>query len=207
MGNVWEWGEEVGGNLWRTTGDITDTWSSLSSIGFDQGKTSPYAKPGHWNDPDMMIVGWVGWGPTLHATRLSTNEQDTHVSLWCLLAAPLLLGNDLSRLDDFTLGLLTNDEVLDVDQDPLGKAAVPVVKRDDIQIWARDLEDGSKAVGLFNLGEATQKVTLNWTDLKVAGKQTIRDLWRQKDLGEFDGKFETDVYSHGVVFVKVTTEK
>jgi len=207
MGNVWEWGDEVGGNLWRTTGDITDTWASLSSIGFDQGKSSPFAKPGNWNDPDMMILGWVGWGPSLHATRLSINEQYTHVSLWCLLAAPLLLGNDLSRLDDFTIALLTNDEVLDIDQDPLGKAAVPVVNKDNIQIWVRDLEDGSKAVGLFNLSDDTQNVTLNWSDIKVEGKQTVRDLWRQKDLGEFDGKFETNVYSHGVVFLKVAAKK
>jgi len=97
--------------------------------------------------------------------------------------------------------------VLDIDQDPLGKAAVPVVNKDNIQIWVRDLEDGSKAVGLFNLSDATQNVTLNWSDIKVEGKQTVRDLWRQKDLGEFDGKFETNVYSHGVVFVKVAAKK
>ncbi len=202
-GNVWEWGGELGGNCWRTTGDIFDNWASMTGIGFNQAPSSPYAKPGNWNDPDMMILGWVGWGPSLHPTNLTINEQYTHVSLWCLLAAPLLLGNDLSRLDDFTIGLLTNEDVLEIDQDALGKQAVPIYKQGEIQIWAKDLEDGSKAVGLFNLSRTTKKITLNWTDLKVEGKQILRDLWRQKDLGEFEGKFEAEVFTHGVVFVKL----
>lgn len=207
MGNVWEWGGEIGGNLWRTTGDISDNWASMTGIGFNQAPASPYAKPGNWNDPDMMVVGWVGWGPALHPTNLTINEQYTHVSLWCLLAAPLLLGNDLSRLDDFTIGLLTNEEVLEIDQDPLGKQAVPIYKQGEIEIWAKDLEDGSKAVGLFNLSRTSQNITLNWADLKVEGKQIVRDLWRQKDTGEFESKFEAEVFSHGVVFVKVTAQK
>ncbi len=119
----------------------------MSKIGFGQTEEAAFAGPGHWNDPDMLVVGWVGWGPSLHPTRLSPDEQYTHISLWSLLAAPLLIGCDLERLDPFTLNLLTNDEVLAVDQDPLGKQAVPVVKSGDIQVWARDLEGGSKAVG------------------------------------------------------------
>ena len=121
MGKVWEWGTEVDGNSWRTTGDIEDTWESMTGIGFSQGKCSPYAAPGHWNDPDMLVVGWVGWGPALHCTRLTPDEQYTHITLWCLLSSPLLIGCDLSQLDPFTLNLLTNDEVLAVNQDPLGK--------------------------------------------------------------------------------------
>ncbi len=123
MDNVWEWGAEVNGNCWRTTGDITDTWGSLYNIGFSQAGHERYSKPGRWNDPDMLIVGWVGWGPALHPTRLTPNEQYTHISLWCLLSAPLLIGCDMTRFDDFTLNLLTNDEVLEVNQDPLGQGA------------------------------------------------------------------------------------
>jgi alpha-galactosidase len=122
-GNVWEWGAEVGGNLWRTTNDITDTWPSMSGIGFAQGGHEPFAGPGHWNDPDMLVVGKVGWGPNVHDTRLTSNEQMTHITLWSLQAAPLLIGADMSRIDQFTIDLLGNREVLAVDQDPLGKAA------------------------------------------------------------------------------------
>ncbi len=207
MGNVWEWGGEIGGNLWRTTGDIRDDWASMTGIGFNQAICSPFARPGNWNDPDMMVVGWVGWGPSLHPTNLTINEQYTHVSLWCLLSAPLLLGNDLSRLDAFTIGLLTNEEVLEIDQNPLGKQASPIFQQDEIEIWSKDLEDGSKAVGLFNLSRTTQKISLNWADLKVEGKQVVRDLWRQKDLGEFENKFESEVLTHGVVLVKVSPKK
>jgi hypothetical protein len=207
MGEVWKWGDEVGGNCWRTTGDIMDTWSSMSSIGFDQGKCSPYAKPGNWNDPDMLVVGKVGWGPNLHNTRLTANEQYTHISLWCLLSAPLLIGCDLAQLDEFTLGLLCNDEVIDINQDPLGRQAIQAVAGNDYEIWVKELEDGSKAVGLFNKSELPIKITLNWNDAKVQGSQMIRDLWRQKELGKFSGKFETTVARHGVVLIKLTATK
>ena len=202
-GKVWEWGADVGGNSWRTTGDITDTWTSLSRIGFGQAGHEKYAGPGHFNDPDMMIVGRVGWGPRLHPTRLTPNEQYTHVSLWCLLAAPLLIGCDMTQMDDFTLSLLTNDEVLDVDQDPLGHQAGRVAQDDQTEIWARDLEDGSRAVGLFNRGPEEASVTAKWSDLGVNGKQIVRDLWRQKDLGKFDGEFHASVPRHGVVLIKL----
>src|SRR5499427_8377986 len=118
---VWKWGPEVGGNLWRTTGDIRDSWESMSKIGFNQNGREKWAGPGHWNDPDMLVVGAVGWGVELHQSRLNPNEQMTHIGLWSLLAAPLFLGCDLSQLDPFTQRLLTNDEVLDVNQDPLGR--------------------------------------------------------------------------------------
>ena len=202
-GNVWEWGAEVGGNSWRTTGDITDTWRSLSGIGFRQTGHEKFAAPGHYNDPDMMIVGKVGWGPRLHPTRLTPNEQYTHVSLWCLLASPLLIGCDMTQTDDFTLSLLTNDEVLDVDQDPLGHQAGRVAQDGELEVWARDLEDGSRAVGLFNRGTEETVVTAKWSDLGVSGGQIVRDLWRQKDLGQFEGEFHTRVPRHGVVLVKL----
>lgn len=202
MKNVSEWGADVDGNCWRTTGDITDTWNSLSSIGFNQGTLSQYAKPGRWNDPDMMIVGRVGWGENLHPTHLTPDEQYTHVSLWCLLSAPLLIGCDLSQLDDFTLNLLTNDEVLAIDQDILGKQAQQIIKQDSYQVWVKDLEDGNKAMGIFNLSDDYQDISFNWSEVGSPGKQKARDLWRQKDLGVFEKSFTTKVSPHGVTLIK-----
>jgi len=208
-GNVWEWGAEKGieGNSWRTTGDITDTWESMNGIGFQQVGHSKYASPGHWNDPDMLVIGKVGWGPRLRDSRLTPNEQYIHITLWTLLASPLLLGNDLTQMDDFELNLVTNDEVLAVHQDPLGKAADRVSKKDELEVWSRPLADGSLAVGLFNRDEMDMKVGVSWSDLGVKGKQAVRDLWRQKDLGTFDGEFSSVVPRHGTLFVKVTPQK
>lgn len=205
-GNVWEWGAEKGieGNSWRTTGDITDTWESMNGIGFQQVGHSKYASPGHWNDPDMLVIGKVGWGPRLRDSRLTPNEQYIHITLWTLLASPLLLGNDLTQMDDFELNLVTNDEVLAVHQDPLGKAADRVAKNGELEVWSRPLADGSLAVGLFNRDEMDMKVGVTWSELGVKGKQTVRDLWRQKDLGTFDTEFSTVVPRHGTLFVKVT---
>jgi alpha-galactosidase len=203
MGNVWEWGPEVSGNSWRTTQDINDSWNSMANIGFNQAGHEKFAGPGHFNDPDMLVVGKVGWG-RLHPTRLTPNEQYTHISLWCLLASPLLIGCDMTQLDEFTLGLLTNDEVLDVNQDPLGRQAARVAQDGMLEVWAKDLEDGSKAVGLFNRGADEQTVTVKWSDLGLNGRQVVRDLWRQSDLGKFDNQFEAKVGRHGVVLVKIT---
>ena len=202
-GKVWEWGAKVGGNLWRTTGDIWDDWNRLFSIGFHQEEAAPYAGPGHWNDPDMLIVGWLGWGEHLHPTNLTPDEQYTHVSLWALLAAPLLLGNDLTRLDDFTLNLLSNDEVLAINQDSLGKQGVPVIKEDSIYVYKKELSDDTYAVGIFNIGTTTQKYTLSLNKIGFMNPIKIRDLWREQDLGLFDGGFETIVPPHGVVLVKI----
>lgn len=203
MGDVWRWGKEIGGNCWRTTGDITDSWGSMAGIGFAQAGHAPYASPGHWNDPDMLVVGLVGWGPNLRESRLTPNEQYTHISLWCLLASPLLIGCDLTRIDEFTMNLLTNDEVLEVNQDPLGKQAVRVLQDGTREVWCKDMEDGSLAVGLFNRDEIPQTVTADWADLGVSGKMRVRDLWRQKDLGDFDGSFGAEIPRHGVVLVRL----
>jgi len=190
-------------NCWRTTGDIRDNWRSISRIGFSQNRWSEYGGPGHWNDPDMLVVGKVGWGPELHFTNLTPDEQYTHISLWCLLSSPLLLGCDLTELNDFTLSLLTNDEVLSVNQDPLGNQAVLVAKEDDSEVWAKDMEDGSKAVGLFNRGPSEASVTVRFSDIGLKSKQNVRDLWRQKNLGVFENRFEALVPSHGVVLVQI----
>ncbi len=208
MGDIWTWGAETGGNCWRTTGDIGDTWQSISLIGFTQAGHERYAGPGHWNDPDMLVVGKVGigWG-SLHRTRLKPHEQVTHVTLWSLLAAPLLIGCDMSQMDDFTRGLLTNSEVLAVDQDPLGKQAWPVVRQDAAEVWARPLADGAWAVGLFNRGPLPANVKVAWADLKLGGPQPVRDLWRQRDLGTHADGYQTAVPSHGAVLLKVGRAK
>ncbi|HTI07609.1 MAG TPA: putative Ig domain-containing protein [Puia sp.] len=195
-------------NCWRTGGDIRDNWKSLKSRLFTQDKWAPYAGPGHWNDPDMMIVGYVGWGKGPRPTELTPNEQYTHVSAWCLQSVPLLLGCDLTKLDDFTLSLLTNDEVLAVNQDPLGKQATVVSQQGEAGVLAKDLEDGSKAAGLFNPGDSiSQRVILRWADLGIHGKYVVRDLWRQKDLGTFEGEYQAEVPRHGVVMVSLRPVK
>lgn len=204
MKNVWEWGDEVNGNCWRTTDDINDSWQSLSSIGFSQTVQYKYAKPGRWNDPDMLTVGMVGWGENLHPTKLTPDEQYTHISLWCLLSAPLLIGCDISKLDNFTLNLLSNDEVLALDQDALGKQAQQAFKTDDYQIWMKELEDGSHAIGIFNLSEKYQTINVDWNEIGLKNSSVnVRDLWRQKNLGAFKNNFSTKVPPHGVTLIKV----
>lgn len=195
-------------NCWRTTADIADTWESISGIGFAQEPWRRFAGPGHWNDPDMLVVGRVGWGPNLRPTNLTPNEQVTHISLWCLLAAPLLLGCDLTNLDDFTLGLLTNDEVLAVNQDPLGRQAGRVRRDGPAEAWAKPMADGSVAVGLFNRDDKEpRQVGVAWDDLALAGPCAVRDLWRQEDLGTFDRGFAARVLVHGVVLVRLTARR
>lgn len=203
IGQVSEWGADVGGDYWRTTGDIVDTWGSMSRIGFGQAGLEEFAGPGHWNDPDMLVVGQVGWGPHLRPSRLNRNEQVTHVTLWSLLAAPLLIGCDLSQLDDFTLALLTNPEVLEVSQDRLGRQAARVAQEGRREVWARPLADGTLAVGLFNRGREEATVTVRWSDLGISGPQPVRDLWRHRDEGVFDQAYSAAVPRHGAVMLKV----
>jgi|GEM_PF-353858 len=195
MKRVWEWGPAVGAQSWRTTEDIDDTWESLYNIGFTQGPLATFAGPGKWNDPDMMIVGQVGWGESLHPSRLTPDEQYTHVSLWSLLSAPLLIGCDISKLDSFTLNLLTNDEVIAIDQDTLGKQAVRV--KDNI--WVKELADGSQAIGIFNLDTV-------YRDLSIDLKETVlvRNVWRQEDEGVFKDTYHARIPPHGVRLIKVT---
>lgn len=206
MGQVWEWGAEVGGHCWRTTGDLgiaTSLYDNVTRYGFLHDGKQQWAGPGHWNDPDYLLIGWIGWKGALRPTPLTPNEQYTHVSLWCLLAAPLIFSGDMTKLDEFTLSLLTNDEVIEVDQDPLGRQANRVALEGDSRVWAKDMEDGSKAVGLFNTGEIETKVVARWFDLGVEPRQRVRDLWRQKDLGTFEDRFEAKVPRHGVVLVRL----
>jgi len=204
-GAVWEWGREVGGNFWRTADDVGGGWANVTKYGFGQAGMEKWAGPGGWNDPDNINIGYLAGrrGQPPAPTALTHNEQYSWMSLWSLMAAPLVFGGDMTKLDDFTLNALTNDEVIAVDQDPLGKQAAPVLRTGSIEIWAKDLEGGGKAVGLFNRGEQEATITARWADLSLRGPQFVRDLWRQKDLGRFDNEFTTKAGPHGVVLLKL----
>jgi alpha-galactosidase len=192
-------------NSWRITDDVHDMWSHVARSAFDQDAWAPYSRPGHFNDLDLLVVGTLSWGRGApHQTHLTPDEQYTQISMWCLMSSPLLLSCDLQKLDPFTLSLITNDDVLDVDQDSLGKQATCVAKDGDLNVYAKPLEDGSWAVGLINRGTENATVTLKWSDLKLTGKQTVRDLWRQKDVGVFDQQFSSPVAPHGVVLLRVS---
>jgi alpha-galactosidase len=215
--DVWKWGASVKGSCWRTTGDVHDSWRSIKEIGFYQDKAAPYAKPGNWTDPDMLIVGWVGWGKT-HPTSLNADEQYTHISLWCMLAAPLLIGCDITKLDAFTLNLLANDEVLAVDQDELGKQATCAIKIGelgervaDLRVYEKELADGGRAVAFFNLGTEPVRLAFNdFTKLHLSGKQTVRDLWRQRNVATVNTAKDSlplAIPGHGVLLYKFTTAK
>lgn len=192
-------------NAWRTTGDIHDSWCSMTTIGFMQNRWQPYARPGSWNDPDMLVVGNVGWGKDIHPTNLSPDEQYTHVTLWSLLAAPLLIGCDLNDMDTFSLRLLTNNEVIAVDQDPIGIQGKRVFadRSKGIEIWAKPLQNGAMAVGLFNLSDNRQEIAVRWEQLGIKGPQRIRDLWRQQELTTADNRYSSPVPAHGVLFLKI----
>jgi alpha-galactosidase len=222
MADVWKWGAKLNGNLWRTTGDITDSWSSMSGIGFSQAPLSQYAGPGHWNDPDMLVVGKVGWSSNLHESRLSPDEQYTHISLWAMLSAPLLIGCDLSDMDEFTLNLLTNDEVIAVNQDSLGIQATKLLDNNDFQVWGKPLADDSYVLGIFNLnGNEDNPVELiPWNntsgitayafklkELGLEGTYNVRDLWRQRDEGNVSDEISGKLNKHGVRLIKLTPVK
>ncbi len=211
MGNVWEWGKAVGGHSWRTAGDLGGSFEGIPMAlfrdGFDvyaRNQLHKFGGPGGWNDPDYLLLGYLSnWKGQTAPSPLTPNEQYTHVSLWCLVAAPLIFSGDMTRLDEFTLSLLSNDEVIEVDQDALGRPGFRVAIDDDREVWVRDLEDGSKAVGLFNRGEMEANVSAKWSDLGIQGKRIVRDLWRQQDLGAFTGEFKATVPRHGVVLVRL----
>jgi alpha-galactosidase len=195
MGNVWEWGAETGGNTWRVTGDINASWKSVEAHGF---KLKPglekWAGPGHWNDPDMLEVG---------NGTLTPDENYTHMTLWCMLAAPLLIGCDMPKMSPFTISLFSNDEVIAVDQDSLGKQGYRIKQVGATEVWEKPLDDGSLAVAFFNRGESPADVAVAWSDLGLQGRRPVRDLWQQKDLGDFDSKYSINVAPHGAELFKM----
>ena len=209
MSDVWKWGDSVGGNCWRTTNDISGTWKSMSGIVLAQDKAAPFAKPGNWNDPDMLILGHIGWGNP-QPTRLTPDEQYLHFSLWCLFSAPLLIGCDMEKLDAFTLNLLTNDEVIALDQDPLGHQAACVDTVGDVRVYLKKLEDGSVAVGFCNFGRQPAELKYaGYAQLGLSGRQSVRDLWRQQNVGSVEvgrDAWPLAIPSHGIVLLKFTAE-
>ena len=194
-------------NLWRTTGDIVDSWGSIYSIFSEQEQWNSFGGPGHWNDPDMLVVGWLGWGKDLHYTKLTPTEQYAHISLWALMSAPLLIGADLTKLDSFTFNLLSNNEVIDIDQDMLGKPAKRIRVDDLLEIWTKELSDGSLAVGLCNFGIQAHNIELNLKSVGLEGKYQIRDVWRQKNIGALSEKYITKVNPHEVKLMRLSKIK
>ena len=193
MGDVWSWGHGCGGNLWRTTGDIEDNWKSMSKIGFNQGRLAPYAGPGHWNDPDMMEVGNGG---------MTAAEYRTHFSLWCMLAAPLMAGNDLRAMSAETREILTNRDVIAVDQDALGAEATRVLEIDGVEVWAKPLQDGGQALGLFNRGDTEKTATFGWAQVGLRSKPAhLRDLWLHREVDSDDAGYSAAIPAHGVVLL------
>ena len=205
----WLWGKQVGGNLWRSTGDIQDRWAGkkewspgnccsngMLDIADENAELYSFAGPGHWNDPDMLEVGNGG---------MTTTEYRTHFSLWALMAAPLIAGNDLRTMTPEIHDILTNKEVIAIDQDPLGRQGRRVWKDGDLEVWAKQLKDGDGAVILLNRGPSEQPITVSWPQVGYPDhlSAAVRDLWAHKDLGKFSGKFSATVASHGVVVVTV----
>jgi alpha-galactosidase len=192
---VWEWGPSLGANLWRTTDDINPTYDRMTLIGFSQAGLAKYAGPGHWNDPDMLEVG---------NGKLTLDENRTHMSLWALLAAPLLAGNDLSKMAPETRAVLGNREVIALDQDRLGRQGDRVSAVGPVEIWGKPLKGGDEAVGLFNRGESALPITVKLSDVGFPGGAKARDLWQAKDLGRIQGSYTATVPSHGVVLLRLT---
>jgi len=193
--DVWKWGPDAGGNLWRTTGDISDRWDSMTRIGFGQNDLASYAKLGHWNDPDMLEVGNGG---------MTDTEYKTHMSLWAILAAPLLAGNDICDMTPATKEILQIREVIAVNQDKAGIQGKRVSQNGDQEIWVRELADGDRAIGIFNRGATTADAIVKWADLGVKGKiKKVRDLWEKKDVKVDGPEYKVSVASHGVAFLRV----
>jgi alpha-galactosidase len=195
--DVWKWGPDVGGNLWRTTGDIRDAWDSMTKIGFGQDELAAWAKPGHWNDPDMLEVGNGG---------MTDAEYKTHMSLWALLAAPLLAGNDIRTMTPAIHEILTNGEVIAIDQDKDGKQGTRLSKNGDQEVWVRSLAGRAKAVGLFNRGDQDAQMAVKWSDIGMqpaSGKLKVRDLWSHSDVADPKETFSAVVPAHGVVLLRV----
>ncbi len=206
MADVWEWGAVVGAQSWRTAGDLGFELDRIFEVALRNAEHRAWSKPGAWNDPDYIQIGWVGnarGGGLPRPCPLTPNEQYAYMSLWALMASPLVYSGDMTRLDPFTLNVLCNSEVIAVDQDPLGQSGEVVKVHGDTFLMVKDLEDGSKAVGLFNRGEFPETVTAPWAVLGVSGRRAVRDLWRQRDLGALDGEFRATVPRHGVVLVRV----
>jgi alpha-galactosidase len=206
MGDVWKWGAAVGGHSWRTAGDLGFELDRIFEVALKNCEYGDWQKPGAWNDPDYIQIGYIGnarGGGLPAPCPLTPTEQYSFMSLWALMASPLFYSGDMTKLDEFTLNMLCNPEVIAVNQDPLGLCARVVMLTDDTFLLVKVLEDGTTAVGLCNRGETVVGITARWSDLGIEGRQSVRDVWRHQELGEFSAAFKADVPRHGVVLVKV----
>jgi alpha-galactosidase len=195
---VWKWGPKVGGNMWRTSGDINDNYDRMAENGFGEAGLARYAGPGHWNDPDFLEVG---------NGKMTPDESRTNFSLWAILAAPLIAGNDLTDMSPVTRGILLNKEVIAVDQDPLGKEGDRAYESGPLQVWTKPLSGGGLAVGLFNGIGSPAKMTLNLNEAGWHGPAVARDLWAHRNLGEIHGEYTVMVPGHGVVMLRLSQPK
>jgi alpha-galactosidase len=192
--DVWNWGAKVGGNSWRTTGDISDNWKSMSTIGFKQMSIAQYAKVGHWNDPDMLEIGNGG---------MSDEEYRTHMTLWSMLRAPLLAGNDVRAMSDATKGILMNKEVIAIDQDPLGAPAQLAKTDGDVEVWIRPLKGKATGLAFFNKGDQPAEVKLAWSEARLKKPKRARDLWAHSDVKTSADGYSAKVPAHGTVLLKL----
>ena len=207
MGDVQSWGREAGAQCWRSHGDLKDAWGILMKAVDSYGDTAwKYTGPGFWCDPDMLVVGYLDTDKGLHWSDLTPNEQYTHITLWCMLNAPLLLGCDLNKLDDFTKGLLTNDDVLSVNQDPLGKSARRVVQSDDRDVWIRPIDGSAHAVAIVNRFPFTRDVRLDFASMGLPRNAWVKDLWRRKCLGLHEDGVSFAIPGHASVLVKIVED-
>jgi len=207
MGAVWEWGAEVGGHSWRTAGDLGFELDRIFEVALANAKHRAHQKPGAWNDPDYIQIGFIGNARGMGAPKpcpLTPTEQYSFMSLWALSAAPLFFSGHMGKLDAFTINVLCNPEVIDIDQDPLGQCARVISLPDETFVMVKDLEDGAKAVGLCNAGEFPAEVRASWSDMGVNGKQVVRDVWRHKDLGVFEAEYKAHVPRRGVVLLRLS---
>ena len=188
---------------WRTSGDMSDNWGSIRDNAFEVERWIPFQAPGHWNDEDMLVVGRVTLGDAMHTSYLTPSDPRLHITQWSLLGSPLLIGCDLAHLDPLTLDLLTNDEVIDINQDSLGVMARPIKKSDADQVWVKPLDDGSLAVGLFNVSEEPRNIGFTWGQIGLKKVSRVRDVWRQRDIRTSGSGMTQLVRRHGAVLLRL----
>ncbi|MCE5187206.1 MAG: NPCBM/NEW2 domain-containing protein [Planctomycetaceae bacterium] len=205
MDSVWEWGAAVQGQSWRTMGDVG--FMSFLDAGLRNSQYAAYAGPGHWNDPDYILIGWVGDARKMGEgapVNLTPNQQYQYMSMWSLMAAPLFFSGDMARMDDFTLNVLCNPEVIAVNQDILGRQAGIPIQTEDYFVMIKPLSDGSAAIGIFNKAPVELAIEVTWKQLDLKGRQSVRDLWRQRELGLHKTGYTMTLPAHGVEMLRLT---
>jgi len=195
MDDPWKWGPGIGASMWRTTDDIDDSYGRMIAIGFSQAGLSKYGGPGHWNDPDMLEIG---------NGKMTEDEYRTHMSLWVILAAPLLAGNDLSKMTEADKNLLMNKDAIAIDQDPLGKQGDRLYQSGDLDVWTKPLSGGRVAVGFFNRSWSVRDIHVDLAEIGFKSGGSVRDVWKQQDLGHKTGILTETLPKHGAALLIVS---